>query len=83
MTASYYLEAILVIGSDYPLKLATRYTDIHDNNGVRHRNQPFLVLEQASFEDWVNECLNDGLDISYWLNDPATINAHFYRIALD
>jgi hypothetical protein len=74
----------MVIGSDLPKEIGRRYNGkISDAHGVFHE-APYVVLKEATIEDWERSCLEEGASLDYvtvW--KPRYRNLFFYRISVD
>ena len=68
-----------VIGSDAALEIGTRGMGLHDGTAYR-ADQPFLVLEEATEEDW-RHCVFDTIGRAPRSGVPA--GARFYFVSLD
>ena len=63
--------------------LAKRDRGITDMNYVDHPEAPFVVIREATFEEWLKEANEDGLDISEIQRAYAKKYGHFYEVSVD
>lgn len=83
----------MIIGSNDQLEVGKRHGDsggVYDGNMVKHANMPFVVLREATFEEWAEHARNQPTDLT-----PERIEAeirmvqqskdrlYFYEVSVD
>lgn len=74
----------VLVGGLVPRIVGKLYTGITDNKGVMHKDQPFLVLREVTFEEWEAFTISEGVVITSKIRQLATSGkAYFYGISTD
>jgi len=71
----------MIIGWVKEMEIGKRYCDlIHDSIGAPHDNTPFVILREATFDEWLT-CLEEyGVDITPWMNVKLPF---YYEVSID
>jgi hypothetical protein len=75
----------MIIGSDNTLLIGERGVGVSETNGTPHNEQPFVVLREATFEEWLQEAIADGMPeaLLHKAALAAQEGARFYEISVD
>ena len=74
----------VIVGGLFTREIGKRYTGISDRQGQMHKDQPFLVLREATYEEWVAFAEEEGLVIQPGIDALAKSGrAKFYGISTD
>lgn len=73
----------MIIGSYTPLVVGSRAVGLIDKDKKDRPDQPYVILKEVTFEDWVKELTEDGNPPSEFDKMFARHCGRFYQIATD
>jgi hypothetical protein len=74
----------VIVGGLFTREVGKRYVGISDNKGRMHRDQPFVVLREATYEEWKACAEAEGVAIQPGIDALARSGkAKFYGISTD
>jgi len=73
----------VILGSDpdKPREIGRRYEGVHHFNGEFYPEQPFVVLREATYEEWIRQGRERFGRTPEPVSDPS--EAWFYEVSLD
>lgn len=76
--------AEIIYGTPIKLVVGKSYHGLSDHTQGWHAQQPFVVLREATFQEWVAFAEDEGIEISANIMHAAQrSNARFYGISTD
>lgn len=74
----------MIIGANKPLVIGQRATGLVDQHEQIHAAQPFLVLREATVDEWIAEAEADGMALTPGQRAHARgPDVFFYEVSLD
>lgn len=81
----------MICGSTIKREVEKRYIGISDEKMVYHPDQPFLVIREATLEEYKEYHKEKGSDLSHYDNNPfmkelmnqKLKNGFYYEISID
>lgn len=73
----------MIMGSNSKLEIGKKYIGVSDKDRNIYPNQPFIVIREATFEEWISEY---NLEVRIPLTNFELVEAkkgHFYEISID
>ncbi len=73
----------MIAGSDYPLTIGQQGKGIVDKKLDYHKQQPFVVLREATLEEWIQAQIANGYTREQLLRNPNVSLSYFYEVSVD